>query len=143
MTMGLAVFLGGSIDELLRANPFASWKFVRSVEDDPKVEFRYEFVERGVEVVCDEADCVQTIFVHRDGCGEPLTEIPFRSTRQQVLSRFGAPTRSGGAVSLPGIGRRGPWDRFSLDGHLVHVQYCVDRDEVEIITLMRPDAIRR
>ena len=58
----------------------------------PKTEIRYEFEGRGVEVICDDAERVQTIFLRR-GEGESLSELPF--------------------------------------------QYRLDRDEIEMITLMR------
>ena len=135
-------YLGSGIAELLRAKPFVSWRAVRSVERDPKTEIRYEFVGRGVEVVCDEADCVQTVFLHRGGSGECLVDIPFRIGRAQVLSRMGAPAKSGQPVCLPGIGKRGAWDRFALGDCLIHVQYCLGRDEVDLVTVMRKDAVQ-
>jgi hypothetical protein len=134
-------YLGIGIADLLRAQPFASWRAVRSVERDPRTEIRYDFPGHGVEVICDEADCVRTIFLHRGG-GECLVDIPFRIGRAQVLSRMGGPAKSGQPVCLPGIGKRGAWDRFTLEDCLIHVQYCLGRDEVDMVTIMRKDAVQ-
>jgi hypothetical protein len=140
MTLGLSDYLGRPVGELLRAEPFSGWRPVRSVETEPKPEVWYEFEGHGVEVICDGFDRIQTVFLHR-GDGESLVEVPFAMTRQQVLERFGTPARSGGAVRIPGLGDRGAWDRFILPQGTLHVQYHVERDEIDMITLMHPDAV--
>lgn len=142
MTMRLADYLGRHIGELLRAEPFSGWNAVRSVENDPKPEVRYEFEGRGVEVICDELDRIKTVFLHRGGDGESLVDVRFGMARTQVLVRFGTPGKSGGAVLIPGIGDCGAWDRFPLpEGGVLHIQYNTVRDEIDLVTLMRSDVV--
>jgi hypothetical protein len=136
----LADYLGRHVDELLRVEPFSGWRVVRSVETDPKPEVWYEFEGRGVEVICDELDRIQTLFLHR-GEGESLAGVPFSTKRQEVLERFGTPASSGGPVRIPVLGDRGAWDRFTVPEGSLHVQYSSDRDEIDMITLIRPDAV--
>jgi hypothetical protein len=131
-------FLGRVVHDLWAVEPFRGWPAVRTVESDPKPEIWYEFEGRGVEVVCDGLDVIQTIFLHR-GDGESLVDLPFASTRAEVMARFGTPAKSGASVRLPGIGERGPWDRFNLPEGTLHVQYALGGDEIEMVTLMCAD----
>jgi hypothetical protein len=135
MTIGMAGYLGRDVDELLNAEPFSGWEAVRSVETDPTIEIRYEFEGHGVDLICDRSDRIQTVFVHR-GDGEALVGIPFAMSRNQVLGRFGAPASSGRAVRLPVLGDRGPWDRFDIPEGVLHIQYAVARDEIDLVTLV-------
>jgi hypothetical protein len=57
-----------------------------------------------------------------------------------VLERFGPAATSGAAARITGLGDYGPWDRFTIPEGLLHVQYRTDRDEIDMITLMRADA---
>lgn len=142
MTIPLAGYIGRHVSELVNAEPFAGWHAIRSVENAPTPEIRYVFERHGVELICDRLDRVRTIFVNR-GDGESLVDTPFTMTRMQVRERFGPPAESGNAVRLPVLGDRGPWDLFVLPNGVLHIQYCVARDEIELVTLMHPDAVPR
>jgi hypothetical protein len=139
--MRLLDYLGSHVTELLAQPPFSGWDAKRSTEEDlPKAEVWYEFEGRGVEVICDEVERIRTIFLHR-GDGEALSELPFSISRREVLERFGAPSKSGDRVRIPALGDRGAWDRFTLPTASIHVQYRLDCDEIDMITLMHPDAV--
>ena len=139
MTIRLTAYLGRDITELLNSEPFAGWHAVRAVETDSKHEVWYEFDGHGLEVICDLLNSIKSIFIHRAAAS--LVEIPFAMGRKRVLERFGQPARSGGACRLPGIGEQGPWDRFVLPEGVLHIQYCAEQDEIDLITLMRPDEV--
>lgn len=139
--MRLANYLGFDVSELLAIPPLSGWEVTKSIEEDlPKKEVWYEFEGRGVEVICDETERIRTIFLHR-GDGEALSEVPFSLSRREVLERYGSPSKSGAAVRLPVLGDRGAWDRFALPAGTIHFQYRLDRDEIEMITLIRRDAV--
>jgi len=140
MKMELTEYLGRAASELLKAEPFSRWHVVCTKENDPKPEICYEFDGHGVEVICDRFDRVQTVFVHR-GQGESLVDFPFAMGRRQVLERLGTPEKSGRAGQIPVLGNFGAWDLFRLPRFSLHVQYRVDRDEIDMITLMVPDAV--
>jgi hypothetical protein len=134
-------YLGADVSELLAIPPFSGWEVTRSTEEDlPKKEVWYEFEGHGVEVICDEAERIQTIFLNR-GDGEALAEVPFSLSRREVVERYGCPGKSGAAVRIPALGDYGAWDRFTLPAASIHVQYRLDRDEIDMITLMCPDAV--
>lgn len=80
------------------------------------------------------------MFLHR-GDGEVLVDVPFEMVREQVLERFGTPTESGGRSRIPVLGDYGAWDRFTLPEGTLHIQYALERDEIEMITLMRADVV--
>ena len=133
----LVAHLGSQVSDLLKISPFSEWQVIRSVAEDlPSTEIWYEFEGHGVELICDEAERIRTIFLHR-GDGEALSEIAFSLTRRQVRDRLGSPSKSGPASRIPVLGDKGAWDRFALPAGSVHVQYRLDRDEIDMITLMR------
>lgn len=139
--MKLTDYLGADVRKLLKVAPFSGWEVIRSIEQDlPKKEIWYEFEGRGVEVICDEDDRIRTIFLRR-GDGELLSEISFSLSRREVLERYGAPSKSGCATRIPALGDQGAWDRFTLPMGSIHVQYHLDRDEIDMITVMRADAV--
>jgi hypothetical protein len=139
--MRLVHYLGSHIGELLKSEPFCGWHSVRSVENDPTTEIWYEFEGRGVEVICDAFDRIKTVFVRRGGDGESFVDVTFQMARSQVLERLGTPAKSGNAVRIHGIGDGGAWDRFVLPKAVLHIQYSTVSDEVDLVTLMRPDAV--
>jgi hypothetical protein len=139
--MRLSECLGTSVSDLLAAAPFSGWGFKRTVERDlPRTEVWYEFEGHHVDVTCDDGESVRTIFLHA-GVDQSLSGIPFSMTRKEVLDRFGAPSASGAATQHPVLGAKGAWDRFSSGGITVHVQYRPDADQIDLITLMCPDAV--
>lgn len=139
----LTDYLGAHVGDLLAMVPFSGWKVTRSVEEDlPKKEVWYEFEDHGVEVICDEVERIRTIFLHR-GDGEALAGITFSLSRREVLERYGVPSESGAAVRIPVLGDQGAWDRFTLPAAAIHVQYRLDCDEIDMITLICLDGVPR
>jgi hypothetical protein len=132
----LAAYLGSHVSALLAIPPFSGWRATRSDDEDlPEREVRYEFGGHGVELLCDGAERIRTIFLHC-GDGEALSEVAFSVSRREVLERFGVPSKSGAPVRLPVLGSKGAWDRFAIPAGSIHFQYRLDRDEIEMITLM-------
>ncbi|MEQ1737039.1 MAG: hypothetical protein ABL886_11630 [Rhodoglobus sp.] len=104
------------------------------------MEIWYEFVGAGVEVICDEDESIRTIFLHA-GADVSLSELPFGCTREQVLERFGPPSKSGDGTQDPVLGASGAWDRFNVGPVTVHVQYRLKANGIQMITLMRSDRV--
>jgi hypothetical protein len=97
-----------------------------------------------MDFVCDEEDRVRSIYLFSDKARcfeEGVDDLPFASSRQEVLSRFGSPSKSGGKISDPTLGEYGAWDRFTRPGYVVHVEYRLDADGIGKITLMRADVV--
>jgi hypothetical protein len=137
----LTDYLGADVNELLKTSPFSGWQVTKSIEQDlPKREVWYEFEGHGVEVICDEADRIRTVSLHR-GDAEAFSEVPFSLSRREALERYGSPSQSGAATRIPVLGDRGAWDRFVLPAAVVHIQYLLDRDEIDMVTFMCPEAV--
>jgi hypothetical protein len=136
----LADALGRPAREVLEAEPFSRWRATRSIDPEFGDEIRYKLEGHGVELICDASDRIRTVFLRRRD-GEALAGLPYSLTRSEVLSRFGTPAKSGSATRIAGLGDIGPWDRFPIPQGALHVQYRLDRDEIEMITLMRADVV--
>jgi hypothetical protein len=140
----LARFLGQKASSLLEAEPFKNWPVTRSVEDEtdpPQVGYR--FMDCGLEFNCDRHDeRIHCLFLEAESyAGTVLSEVSFRLRRDEVLARFGSPSKSGEGFSDPVLGDFGPWDRFHGPDYTLHFQYRVDSEGIAMITLMRNDVV--
>lgn len=130
---------------MLTQVPFKNWKFEKSFENDlnkPRID--YTFPENGFDFICDANDKVRTIFLYSDGHRQfegGLIDLPFSLARQEVITRLGVPSKSGGLVNDPILGEFGPWDRFTKSGYSIHVEYKADAGSIGKITLMRADVV--
>ncbi len=134
-------FLGCLSSEFLARLPFCEWEVRRSIARGvPEKQILYEFAGRGLELVCGGDERIRTIFLER-GLEEGLVELPFTWSRGEVLARFGEPEKSGAVYESPFLGPCGAWDRFGQPEGTVHVQYQLEADEIERVTLMRADVV--
>ena len=126
--MRVTDYLGGHVSTLLAEEPFNNWPFKRSIPDDPgEKAIYYTFGGHGLQLLCDADETIVSIFVLSEG---PFSEVPFSSRREEVLERFGTPSKSGPK-----------WDRFSRPHSTIHISYRADADAIKLITLMHPDVV--
>jgi hypothetical protein len=137
----MARYLGKNVSSLLESRPFEQWPVERTVDSDADPpEIGYIFEGCGLQVSCDLDERVQSVFLEaEEHDGFVLSEVPFGHNRDQVLERFGSPSKSGEGTSHSVLGDFGPWDRFPCPDYVVHVQYKVGAEGIEMITLMRSD----
>lgn len=136
----LAQFLGRTIEEFL-SGPFDGWLPEVSVEGDlVPILTDYVFPDRGLAVVCNDHNVIQTIFVHSTFEGG-LADLPSSLCRRQIIERLGTPSKSGEARNSPILGSYGPWDRFDHPAYSLHVQYGLEIDQIVKVTLMRSDIV--
>lgn len=141
----LANYLGKEALILLADAPFRNWTFEKSFERDverPRVD--YVFTQEGMDFVCDGDDKVRTIFLYFDGVRffrGGVQDLPVTFSRQQVIAYLGLPSKSGGKISDPILGKYGAWDRFTRTGYVIHIEYRLDADAINKITLMRADVV--
>jgi len=131
----LANYIGCFAGDVLGSPLFDGWHATRSLQRETAPEIWYEFEGHGVEIVCDEFDVVRTVFLHR-GDGERLAECSFSTSREEVRRRFGKPTKSGAKLHVAGLGPRGAWDRFLIGKAVVHFQFSIEGDEIDMISIM-------
>src|SRR5262245_23113735 len=79
--------------------------------------------DAGYELMCVEGR-IDTAFIYliptgafRPFPGHLLAGLSSDSTREDVRQKLGPPSRSGGTMIVPGLGRQGPWDRYDA-GHV-------------------------
>lgn len=142
----LASYLGKDASILLGEPPFKNWDFEKSFEEDldePLID--YVCRNEGMDFVCDGDGRVNTIFLHSDelrSFKEEIRDLPFACSRDEVLLRFGSPSKSGRPVNNQALGRKyGAWDRFARPGYTVHVEYLLDNSAIKRITIMRADVV--
>lgn len=143
--MRMSEYLNRHVSCILESEPFKKWPVERSAEDDLEDRIlHYVFNTNGLELHCDSNDIICAIFLHSEdynGFDESLLEIPFSLKREQVLEHFGTPSKSGIQIVDSILEECGAWDRFVRPGLVVHVEYRVDTDEINKITLIRSDVV--
>jgi hypothetical protein len=141
----LANYLGREASTLLGDPPFKNWTFEKSFENDlEKPLIDYVFAQDGFDFVCDDEDKVQSIFLYCDESrrfDEGVQDLPFTSSRQVVIACLGPPSKSGGKVTSRILGECGAWDRFARPEYAIHVEYRLNADIINKITLMRADVV--
>lgn len=141
----LANYLGRQASVLLADLPFRNWTVKRTSHTDrekPRIE--YVFLHNGMDFVSDEEDNVSCIFFFSDESRcftGGIQDLPFTSSRQEVLARFGSPAKSGGRLSDPILGEYGRRDRFSRGKYSIHIEFHLEVDCIKLITLMRADIV--
>jgi hypothetical protein len=138
--MQIEKYLGKNATSMLQENPFKDWVFEKSVETDLEEPIiQYDFVGHGLELRCDQDNKISVIFIHSDH--EALFAFPFSWKREQILERFGPPSKSGRKTKDPILGEFGEWDRFDRADYAIHIEYRTDCDSIKKITLMRTDLV--
>lgn len=144
-TERLSTYLGQAASILLSDTPFNNWAFTRTAETharEPLID--YVFANDGMDLVCDGSDRICSIFLYADQSRlfmEGVEGLPFTSTRQEVITRLGPPSKSGARINDPILGDYGPWDHFTRPGYVIHVEYRLFEDAINKLTLMRTDVV--
>jgi hypothetical protein len=71
--------------------------------------------------------------------GTLIHGLSARSTRADVRTKLGTPSRSGDAQTITLLGRFGAHDRFDSKDLCVHFQYTEPDERIEVITVMTAD----
>jgi len=144
-TKTLLNYLDREASFLLADLPFKNWTLNKTVEvglEKPLTD--YVFVQNGMDFVCDENDKVRSIFLYADDSRcfmESIQDLPFTSRRREVIARLGFPSKSGDKIIDPVLGEYGAWDRFEGPGYSIHVEYRLNADRINKVTLMRADVV--
>lgn len=138
--MKIIDFIDRPVGELLSDNLFKDWPVERTVENDLDERIiHYVFIHNGLELRCDKNDVINVIFIYSkkySGFNDKLIEISFEMNRDQVLSYFGNPTKSGEKINDSVLGEYGAWDRFDTKNHSIHIEYNIDSNTINKITIM-------
>lgn len=130
------------VEQLLReVGPGSPYEF----ED----ETFYEFPDRGFSLLADKDRKISTIHYFLT----PVEEYkPFAGvlphalspglSREEITTRLGKPTRTGGGTVSHVDGKPDPrtWIRYDFPTHSLHVQFSKD-GQPDLVTLMTPDAL--
>jgi hypothetical protein len=97
----------------------------------------------GYELLFDDADRVDTVFVHRNGTILEGEDFSFRTLRKALRRQFGEPESSGEEGVFDYLGPQGAWDRYFFPTHAVHFQFQYGSSALELITYMTLEQARR
>jgi len=104
--------------------------------------------EAGVELAADAYGVVTAVLLHfhgDDGFTPFQGEIPGGAgsvpRRTHLLAMLGRPDAQGAPYRDRHLGEYGPWDRWVRAGFVVHAQYAVDGERVDLVTLTLPDRL--
>lgn len=144
----LATMLGMPLIEV-RKSLFASSLKGPSRTELIEDEFHMEFRNAGITFVGSFDGRVQAILLHAREHEEyqeyqgPLPEgIRFGDSRKKVRKALGEPTATGGGEMMPLLGEKAQqWDRYDWNSYSLHFEYAEGEKSIDLVTLMRPDAV--
>ncbi len=149
MNNSLTDILGMKLDELAKSS------LVLSFNETPRTEliedrFYMEMPNSGIAFIATLDGRVMTIQLHAEGYEGYKTflellpdEISFSDDRRRIHARLGQPSVSGGGTVIQFFGKAPRWDRYDRDSYALHIQYTDLEESINLISLMRPDAIPR
>ncbi len=137
----------------MKLEDVAKSPFVRLLNESPKTEliedrFYMELRSSGIAFVANLDGRVMMIQFHAEGyqgynafAGELPEGLSFTENRRAIQSRLGQPSASGGGTVIQFIGKTPKWDRFDRPSSSLHLQYADNEKGINLVSLMRPDAI--
>ncbi len=133
-------FLNKDIHKLLHSSPFNQWLYEETIdEDQPSLERYITFTDKGLEVLCDEFNKIQTIFIDNNFDVSKLTIVPaidFSFDRTAIRNNFGEPNFLREPFTDEYLGKYGAWDRYDNPSYVLHFSYEVENENLKKITLM-------
>jgi hypothetical protein len=78
---------------------------------------------------------------HQPFQGKLIANLSVESTRKDVRTRLGEPSRSREAQFITGLGARGPWDRYDEESLCIHFQYEGSDCRIQLITIMHFEGV--
>jgi hypothetical protein len=125
--MKLSGFLNRPVHFFLEKEPFNKWIVRKSIIDDKETtSIHYIFEKNSIELYCNRAEIIESIFLDSDEYFrnyDEISEVNFSWTRETVLQKFGLPEKSGPSVSFSADENYGGWDRFKYPLYMIHFQY--------------------
>ena len=139
----IANYLGKDSDTILSDVPFKNWKYKKTIENGLKQpQFDYVFTDARMDFVSDFQDKISSIFLYYDESRTFCVDVKdLILNRNGIIELFGSPSKCGDGLDDPVLGVYGAWNRFSRSGYAIHVEYRVNSNTVDKITLMRADVV--
>ncbi len=128
-------------------------EFISASKPDPAIETiegrtYYEFFENGLGLQFDDGNRLISIQLFSEGLdsyreySEPFENgMSFEMSKGDIKKLLGRPTNTGGGENIPVLGPRLPWVLFVYEDHALHIQFSIERDSIQLITLMSLDAL--
>jgi hypothetical protein len=139
--------LGENVQEALQGH------FIALLGADPVVtttddRTHVDIVSAGLSLVAFADGRVSAIQLYADGyqshdqfSGVMPFNFTFKTSREQVRDKLGTPTVSGGGTASLLYGKAPAWDRYDTSAFSLHIQYSEDTKQIQMITIMLPDAV--
>lgn len=138
--MKISEYIGCHVSKMLGSKPFKDWSVERSFEDELEEPImHYIFKGHGLELRCNQHNTITVIFLDLSELVDLdclLLDVPPSASRLQVYAQLGTPSQSGEKLCDPILGNYGAWDRFVLPSHAIHIEYQIDSDCIQKMTMM-------
>jgi hypothetical protein len=149
MDNDLSTLLGMQLEDVART------EFVRPLMGESKAKligdtFHLTIHPHGIAFVASFDGRVSSIQFYSEGFqgyrqfGGPLPGgLSFEESRYSVHKRFGKPDATGGGEVIRLFGKVPNWDRFDRKEFSLHIQYADDAASINLVSLIRSDAVPR
>ena len=137
----------------MRLDAVAQTEYVQPLMKHSRTEligdtFYMEIPSAGIGFVASFDGRVSSIQLHAEGyekfklySGPPIEDISFAHSQLAVRKRLGLPESTGGGEVIPFLGKGTKWDRYKRQDYSLHIRYAEDEQSIDLISLMRFDAV--
>lgn len=108
-------------------------------EEGTPQEYYVSASDESWEFSLDRENRISAIFLYLSNGYESFNEISHKTTKEDVLNKFGEPDHQGIEKELAFLGRKGAWESYNLGSYVMHIEHTVGQDTIDKITLSLPD----
>ncbi|GAB2199496.1 hypothetical protein [Pseudomonas abyssi] len=108
------------------------------LEEGDEQEYYVAGLDHSWEFLLDKCNVVKTVFLYVAAGYQEFDGIGQLTRRDEILKKYGVPSKSGEEKEVSILGKKGAWERYDYSDHVMHIEHSVGMDTVQKITLMLP-----
>lgn len=110
-----------------------------NLEEAEEQEFFVSAPDESWEFHLGKDNTITTIFLFlTKGFGE-FDGVNQFTTRDEILKKYGSPTKYSQEKTIPILGKVGAWERYDYENYVLHFSHCVNSDKIDKISFMLPN----
>ncbi|MGB0204624.1 MAG: hypothetical protein ACPF9K_06185 [Neptuniibacter sp.] len=108
------------------------------LESGENQEYYVSAPDESWQFLLDENGAIKTIFLFFSNGYDSFEGISKHTTREQIFSKYEAPSSKGDEKEIPFLGAKGAWEAYKFPDLALHIEHTVGKDSIEQITLSVP-----
>jgi len=112
-----------------------------NLEEGEEQEYYVSAPDNSWEFLLEKGNSIKTIFLYLDNGSVGFGGVSTNTTRDELISIFGKPSRQGEIQEFPDLGLKGAWERYDFENYSLHIEHDPHSDHISMLTIMVPSAV--